>query len=983
MHVRKGFMKSIINVVILLLCVASISHAARLDTSFTFSTIETRHFSIHFHQGLEEVARKTAGIAEEVHGSLSREFSWQPGEKTELVLIDNSDFTNGFATALPYNTIYIQVVPPGLASTLGEYDDWLKMLITHEYAHILTSDPSRGYWSVMRTIFGKPVPGIDPLSGLLFLVTAPPNNFLPRWWHEGMATWAETEYSGAGRGRSSYYDMVFRMAVADTNFPTIAQINGDVPEWPTGNLPYLFGYKLQRYIADTYGKNVLGKLNIAHAGRFPYAINAPPQELFAGKSYRDLYDDMIAALKREETQNISHLSATPFTQVSTVTNKGEILTNPRFSPDGSRIAFTSRDPHDHTSTVITDRSGSTTLAEFRRRYSDGSICWSPDGGNLYFTQAEINNGFNTYQDLYAYTVARDSVTRLTHGQRLGDVEISPDGKIFAAVVTARGSQNLALLEATGAGQATVPRIITNFTLHRLSSPRWSPDAAKISYTVTDNSGQTAIHLYEIASGSDRTLFVVNYTAASPVWSRDGTYLLYVSDETGVFNLFAYDLKEGKSYQVSHLLGGALQPDISPDGRAIIFSNYDSHGFSIAEMALDRNTWMTGRGPSLQKTHVEPPQVPASPGVSVEVGGAPNAPATPYSAVHTVLPSFWLPRISGDGSGKTAFGLFTAGADVLGYNSYALTADYSPGRKRGYFNFTYQNDYLYPSLFLKAHSEPFLYANLLERGDYYELNQGVTLGASVPINALESRYRISAGYQLRDQSALSALDSTGRFNSIAVFQGRRDSLFAGIHYDNVLRYPYSISSEEGRRISLQYRRYGRELGNDTELSEYSGAYQEFIRLPTEPLKHHILYLRAAGALADSSQKTGQQSFNIGGTPSDLNPYPLRGYPIRSVSGQYIATATLEYRTPLFYPMHGPGTLPAFAEKVHGAFFVDAGEVWDTRTPFRVSDVKIGAGVEARMDVTLGYWLKITPALGIAHGFNTGGENQLYMTVYIDL
>ena len=490
-------MKSIFIAIVLLLCLSSLSHAARFDTSFTFSTLETPHFSIHFHQGLEAVARKAALFAEDAHDKLSRDITWQMSEKTEVVLIDNSDFSNGFATALPYNTIYILVVPPSLASTLGEYDDWLKSLITHEYAHIVNLDPVRGYWKVMRNIFGKPLPGLDPLSELLFLVTTQPNIFMPRWWHEGLATWAETEYTGAGRGRSSFYDMIFRMAVAGDNFPTIARMNGDVPDWPAGSLPYIYGYRLQQYIADTYGKEAPGKLTYAHAGRFPYFINAPPMELSGGKDYRDLYADMLAALKIEESRRIEILSATPFTPMRTVSNRGEALTNPRFSPDGSRIAFARRDPYDHSMTVVTDRSGGRVLAEFRRNYADGSLCWSPDGGSLYFTQAEISNGFNTYQDLYGYDFAHDSIKRLTVGQRLGDVDLSPDGRIFAAVVSGRGSQNLALVEMSAQGKDAAPRPVTDYALQRLSSPRWSPDGTMISYALTDNAGLTAIHLYDV------------------------------------------------------------------------------------------------------------------------------------------------------------------------------------------------------------------------------------------------------------------------------------------------------------------------------------------------------------------------------------------------------------------------------------------------------------------------------------------------------
>ena len=97
--------------------------------------------------------------------------------------------------------------------------------------------------------------------------------------------------------------------------------------------------------------------------------------------------------------------------------------------------------------------------------------------------------------------------------------------------------------------------------------------------------------------------------------------------------------------------------------------------------------------------------------------------------------------------------------------------------------------------------------------------------------------------------------------------------------------------------------------------------------------------------------------------------------------YELTAGALYRFEL--RLRGSGTLPAFAEKVHTALFVDAGKVWDGGNSFGSNELRVGAGIEARADVTLGYWLKVTPALGFAHGFDRGGQNQIYFTVYIGL
>jgi len=59
------------------------------------------------------------------------------------------------------------------------------------------------------------------------------------------------------------------------------------------------------------------------------------------------------------------------------------------------------------------------------------------------------------------------------------------------------------------------------------------------------------------------------------------------------------------------------------------------------------------------------------------------------------------------------------------------------------------------------------------------------------------------------------------------------------------------------------------------------------------------------------------------------------------------------------------------------------VWDDSNGFNFNKLKTGAGMEARFDMTLGYLIKITPAVGIAHGFNEDGETRIYFTIYSDL
>ncbi|MBI3397629.1 MAG: PD40 domain-containing protein [Deltaproteobacteria bacterium] len=986
-------MKKLILLFLLFTLQAAISYAANIDTSFKFSTIETGHFSIHFHQGLEDVAQRAASIAEDVHAMLVKEFQWEPREKTQVVLIDDSDFTNGQADVLPYNTIYIQIAPPSIDMTIGEYEDWLKILIIHEYSHILTMDPSRGYSKITRSIFGKPIPSGNLFSFLMFIAAAPPNVFLPRWWHEGIATWSETEHTAIGRGRSAYYEMILRMAVADNNIPTVDKINGEVPYWPDGHLPYTFGLRLQKYIADKYGKEALGRLNTAHAGRFPYFLNGAPANLFGRGNYISLYYEMVEDLKKEEAEQIEILKQVPFTPYRIFNMDGELLTNPRYSPDGSLVAFNRRDPHRHEAIMITKSDGTEAREVVRRLYSDHSISWSPDGEYLYFSQAEINNGFDIYQDLYAYNIKNEKLKRLTHGLRIKEPDISQNRKMFAVIVSDRGNQNLALLKQEGDDYRLEK--ITDYKLMRVSGPRWSPNGKFIAYSVTDNNGKGSLYLYDTEGKTHKQLFEDTGNSVYPTWSKDGRYIIYTSDKTKVYNIFAYSIDENKQYQITHILGGAFQPDVSFDGKEIVFSSYNSRGFKIASMEYNPENWMTIPSPTIKPYWNETSRefgVAGVHGVGAELkssheldsGQNPQSEIKfepkPYSALPTLAPRFWLPTLSSDNKGAV-IGAFTAGQDALGYNTYYLELDYGTASSRIYYDAAYLNDYAYPTFILRTHERPVLYSDFLQKGNYYELNKSLIFSISVPINYLESRYKFIVGYHLQKQEAISKLIDN-QWNGAAVFQGRRDNIFAGIEFNSSLKYPYSTSHEEGLRISLLYRHYSRDIGSDLNSREYIASYAEYFLLPfSGSMRHNVIYLNLKGAVSEGD-RINQQAFQLGGAPYQ-SEFPLRGYPSRFAAGQYAAAGTLEYRAPVWYILHGVNTKPFFWDRLHGAVFTDVGEVWNDNRSFSSDRLKVGAGIEARFDMTIGYWLKITPALGVAYGFNQDGETQVYFTIYTNL
>ena len=117
-----------------------------------------------------------------------------------------------------------------------------------------------------------------------------------------------------------------------------------------------------------------------------------------------------------------------------------------------------------------------------------------------------------------------TISDLLKVRRVGDPQISPDGKWVAYTVTDidktanRGIAQIYLVPATG-GE---PKLLG--TGLRSSSPRWSPDGKWIAYT---SGGQ--IWTINVASGETKKITNISTGASDPVWSPDGTMIAFVSD----------------------------------------------------------------------------------------------------------------------------------------------------------------------------------------------------------------------------------------------------------------------------------------------------------------------------------------------------------------------------------------------------------------------------------------------------------------------
>src|SRR4051812_20951191 len=117
-------------------------------------TLDTPHFHIHFYEDERAMASHTALIAERAYRLITRYLNWQPSGRVNITLNDQTDFADGFASSVPHNFIFGFGAPPGAMDELGDFDDYMKLLITHEFTHVVHLDTIIGCPRLIDTLFG-------------------------------------------------------------------------------------------------------------------------------------------------------------------------------------------------------------------------------------------------------------------------------------------------------------------------------------------------------------------------------------------------------------------------------------------------------------------------------------------------------------------------------------------------------------------------------------------------------------------------------------------------------------------------------------------------------------------------------------------------------------------------------------------------------------------------------------------------------------
>ncbi len=994
--------------------------AAQNHPELDWQVVETEHFRILYHQGLEGAAARTAQIAEAAYDPITKLYGYYPDDRVRIVLKDYDDYANG-AAFFYHDTIEIWTTALDHDFDLRGTSDWLRNVITHEFTHIISLGTARKgsqrvpalylqYFGYQREE-NRP----DILIGYPDAIASYPimSTVVPMWLAEGAAQYMA---EGAHQDRwDANRDMVLRAQVLAGEQLPFDQM-GIFGKHGFGNeYVYDHGYGLVRYIAETYGEQKIAELYRAASAWRSLKIDGAFDKVL-GKSVDEVYDEWVASMRAGYAAQVEGLGEL---------NEGELVSDlgfsnlrPRLSPDGKKLAYLSTRKRQYGPHMLVVRDLETEEDEVVAfPVAASTVDWSADGQKLLFSRIDRADKYGSRQaDIYEYDFTVDEpgflhdmiwalpamvaatapetprIKQLTHGLRALYPTYSPDGQWIAFVKNKGSNNNLGMMRADGSDL----RYLTDFQDGtQVYTPRFSPDGKRLVFSIS-RQGQRDIAMVDLAGvavqegnavasaepiaankkealASERTealagkktsllgssfkgVIATPGTDRDPVWSADGTQVVFASDYSGIFNVYALDLDTQTLRQITNVTGGAFNPTVGATGE-VFFASYTAKGFDIRQVSgegvpinakgerwprrVERNNAVLAKSEWVF-TATEPLASSAPAPVL-------QKPAEPYGI--DFLKTSLLPRLSMD-EGNFKPGVYVSSSDVLNRQSIFAGAAIAPANGDRDLFAMYEYRGFRPTFFLEVFNQ----SRHSARGDSSDARDLIVNGVNFNLNQIS----VGGRGRLGRYGRLAASFTYDRYDASVesdAFRPRRDGQ---VGFERIEQKPFGYTYLNGFGLGLTYhmdliaRRRDRDInplgrqiyfrydrmfnyfieGFNQNASFIDEQYlnlfynqvtldwNEYIGLPWNTR----LGMRFYGGWIDSDKVDDKEQVN------DFFDYHLgglnfmKGYTFYSIEGRKAMMGTATLRLPLL-PRVGKRFMHLYFDKVYGAVYGDIGKAWD--------------------------------------------------------
>jgi TolB protein len=240
--------------------------------------------------------------------------------------------------------------------------------------------------------------------------------------------------------------------------------------------------------------------------------------------------------------------------VQYLTDSRAIVLNPRFSPNGDRVLYTSFETGFPRINVLDVANVGRRVLQSREGTMSFAPRFSPDGQRVVFS---LEAGGNT--DIYLMAIASGAETRLTAAPSIETApSFSPDGSRIVFESDRSGSRQLYVMSASGGEAQRISNGQGNY-----GTPVWSPRGDLIAFT-KQNKGRFHIGVMK-PDGSAERLLTASFLEEGPTWSPNGRVIMFTRETQGAggqASLYRVDIT-GRTLKKVRTPGGASDPSWSP------------------------------------------------------------------------------------------------------------------------------------------------------------------------------------------------------------------------------------------------------------------------------------------------------------------------------------------------------------------------------------------------------------------------------------
>ena len=911
-------------ILILVSGVLSAQFATYNHPELEWKTFETEHFDIHYHQGTEWTALKTAEIAESVYGPITSFYNYEPDSKTDLIVKDIGDISNGAAYYYD-NKIEIWATP--LDYPLRGNHNWLLDVISHEFSHIVSLQKSMkfsrsvpgAYFQVLdyedekrddviygypRVIASYPVPGI----------------VIPMWLAEGMA-----QYMWPGTSNDywdSHRDMLMRDRVLQHNVLSFSQMASFGKRGIGNESTYNQGYAFVKYLADRFGPETISNLAEELSRPIQYSIDNALKKV-TGVRGKVLHKEWVDQM---ETR---YGSKTEIIQKNQV--KGEVIIAeattqyyPEWSNDSTLYYLSNKGRDYFMQTALYRMNLNTRESKPIRPSVLSRVSISANDNKIYYSKnSKPDKHGSVFFDLYCYDLSKKKEKRITKFARAYNPSVSPDDKQLAYIAGADGTSNLFIMDL----KTSKTRQLTDFNNgEELFMVHWSPDGKQLAFDFLTEHGRN-IALYHLDSDSLEYLFTQKYDTRNPYFGPDGKWLYFASDKTGIFNIYRQALDDGHIELITNVLGGAFMPTVNSRGE-LLYSLFEDSAFKIAKIdhpvALD---------PSLSRYIDYPSLIPGMMDFARD--------SLPASVVYKQKFSnmFFLPRLMVD-YGTIKPGFYFYSSEILEKFNIFGGASLNKIMDRDLFILLEYHQW-YPTIFVEFYN---VTRNIFDQKaeisarpasfDYkFDLLEFVS-GISVPLSGLNKlRFDVS-------MSKYRAVSDTKIPFEQLYSNGFTYDYYRGLNFKlnwqfrKIRRTVNSYTNPDNGVVMTTniYRNYDKFIRDFDVNNAYGTLGVDFRKNYYWKIEHegewyhkYPLYKKLVGTLnwqiGTISKPDVNSFFNFfaGGMPG------LKGYPFYSIEGRNLFIMDYTWRVPLFVEKDIQ-ILPFNLQNAFFATYVEAGNAW---------------------------------------------------------